>query len=283
VSSLFFKLIICVLSLPIFCFSKKLPDLGGVLDFSRPHVIKNQLQVLTNPKSGTNLLIYSILKITKRPIRGRCEIWHYKNNPTFFAPENMMNYPLDFSKPTFYWGHEFDYLKPLNHSRNQLIFILRNHKENLSSQLIRYHKHQSRDLSEGELCDVLLEEVINEGHLFKDYIARLQVFDNWHPSYRCLVSFEDLAHYPEVFVPQVMSFIGDDSDYEYFINHYDDFKGELMERYSKKGNRTGAGTDLRFFSKKIPLEILQAVDRYIEENYPVLWDRYLERFQEASL
>lgn len=271
------QIILVLLLMPTLCFSKNFPDLGGILDFSKPKKIHDELFILTNPKSGSHLLLYSIMKITQRPLRGRVPIWHFKNDPPFFEPENIMNYPLDFTKPTMYWGHEYHLLKPLNHSQNKLIFILRNYKENLSSLLTLNHKHDQEPI---DLADLFLNEVLNEGMVFKEYIIRLKLFDEWDPNYRCLVLFEHLTHHPEIFVPQVISFIDDDSEYYEFIEHYDDFKIELLEKYNLYDNRTGSGSNNRFFSEKIPLEVRQSADRYIQEHYPDLWKRYLIRFSE---
>lgn len=188
-----------------------------------------------------------------------------------------MNYPLDFSKPTTYWGHEYHLLKPLNHSNNKLIFILRNYKENISSQLTLKHKKDDKILSLG---DLLLNEVLNEGMIFKEFIIRLELFDNWDSDHKYLVSFEDLTTHPEIFVPEVLTFIGDNAEYLHFIDHYDDFKNELMERYNHKGNRTNSGEENDFFSRKIPSDILQIVDEHVQKNYPTLWNRYLKKFEE---
>lgn len=259
--------------------AREFPDVGGVLDFSKPQNISNRLFILTNQKSGSHLLLYSIMKITQRPLRGRVPYWHFEKDPPFFLPENVMDYPLNFSKPTTYWGHEYHLLRQLNHSGNQLIFILRNYKENISSQLTLKHRLGEDFQALGEL---LRAEVVNEGGIFKEYIIRLRGFDEWQPACRCLVSFEDLADHPEVFVPEVMSFIGDDADYVDFIDHYEDFKCELLHKYNLKNNRTGAGTDHSFFSRKISNDILQTVDRHVREHYPHLWETYLEKYAEPE-
>lgn len=275
-----FRVLMYAILIPAACFSKEFPDAGGVLDFSKPESISNRLFILTNPKSGSHLLLYSIMKITERPLRGRVPYWHFENDPPFFPPENMMDYPVNFTKPTTYWGHEYHLLKPLNHSENQLIFILRNYKETISSQLVIKHRHNGEDIDLGNL---LLNEVLNEGTVFKEYMLRLQLFNDWNPHHRCLVSFEDLTHHPEVFVPQVISFIGEASEYESFIDQYENFKHELMERYNKKNNRTGSGSDNHFFSKKIPPDILQIVDHHVQANYTELWNRYLKKFCEENI
>ena len=276
--NIIFRAILTAILIPIFCFSREFPDVGGVLDFSKPRNISNRLFILTNPKSGSHLLLYSIMKITQVPLRARVPIWHFENDPPFFLPENMMRYPLDFSKPTIYWGHEYTLLGHLNHSRNKLVFILRNYKENIASQLTLIHKNNKNV----NLQDLLLNEVLNEGGVFKEYMTRLQLFDNWYPRNRCLVLFDDLTIHPELFIPRVMSFMGDNSEYQYFIEHYDDFKIELMGEYGKKGNRTGSGQDKDFFSSRISPDVLKTMDDFVQEKYPILWNRYLKQFEETS-
>lgn len=274
--TIFFRVLLCIILFPTICFTKDFPDFGGLLDLSKPRSIHDQLFILTNPKSGSHLLLYSIMKITQRPLRGRLPIYLFENDPACLLPENIMDYPLNFSKPTTYWGHEYESLKRLNHGNNKLIFILRNYKENIASQCLLHYKNDDRIIS---LDDLLLNEVLNEGIIFKEYMIRLQLFDNWDSNHRCLVLFDDLTKHPEIFVPQVMSFIEDKSDYLSFINHYDDFKKELMEKYTKKGNRTNSGEDEYFFSRKISFDTLQLVDDYVQKNYPTLWSRYLKKFE----
>ena len=145
-----------VLFLPLLGFCLDFPDKDGIPDFSKPQEISDQLFILTNPKSGSHLLLYSIMKITKRPLRGRLPLWHFENEPHFFNPENLMGYPIDFSKPTTYWGHEYTLLSKLNKKRNKLIFILRNYKETISSQLVFKHKGMEIDLD-----NLFLKEIIN--------------------------------------------------------------------------------------------------------------------------
>jgi hypothetical protein len=263
------------------CFAEPFPDLGGVLDFSQPEKISNQLFILTNPKSGSHLLLYSIMKITKRPLRGRVPYWHFLNDPAFFLPGNIMGYPLDFTKPTMYWGHEYYILNSLNHSDNKLIFILRDYKETLISNLVLKRRHTPL-LSKMTLEELLLYEITFNGDILQEFIKRLQLFDSWDPKNRCLVAFNDLTFHPETFVPQVMSFIEDDSPYLDFIDHYADFTSELMVKYRKKGNSTGSGATPKYFTKEIPKKSLIKVDNFMKQRYPVLWERYLKQFAEVT-
>lgn len=266
------------------CFADQFPDFGGVLDFSKSDEIADQLFILTNPKSGSHLLLYSIMKVTKRPLRGRVPYWHFENNPPFYPPENMMGYPLDFSKPTTYWGHEYSILERLNQRGNKLIFILRDYKENVLSNLIlKYRELLSSEELDCQLGFLLKNEIFNEGLIFKEYLTRLRLFHNWKPDYRCLVMFEDLVANPQIFVPQVMAFIEDNSEYVDFIDNYEGFKVELMEKYKEKENRTGSGSSLKYFAKKVSSEILEEVDDYVKSRYPMMWKYYLENFSEKTI
>lgn len=190
-----------------------------------------------------------------------------------------MDYPLNFSKPTFYWGHEYFTLRHLNHSQNKLIFILRNYKENISSQLMLKNKNNMNIL---DLNELILNEVLNEGTIFKEYMIRLETFDSWDSNHRCLVLFDNLISHPEIFVPQVLNFIGDNTDYLFFVDHYEDFKKELIEKYNGKKNRTGSGEDKKFFSKKILLKTHRNLDDYVQKNYPIFWESYLKRYEEKN-
>jgi hypothetical protein len=184
---------------------KTFPDLGGILDFSKPKKIKGELFILTHPKSGSHLLMYSIMKITKRPLRGRLPLWHFENDPPCFPPENMLNYPIDFSKPTMYWGHEIGLLKNLNHSGNKLLLTHKDYIEVICSHIVLKNK---RTLFYEQIIQnleaLLLDEFQVKNSHADEYFARLALFDQWSADSRCLVSFEDLVYHPEKFIPEVM-------------------------------------------------------------------------------
>ncbi|MCB1112349.1 MAG: sulfotransferase domain-containing protein [Chlamydiales bacterium] len=275
------QFVLVILLMTASCAAEEFPDLGGILDFSQPEEISDRLFILTNPKSGSHLLLYSIMKVTKRPLRGRLPLWHFHNDPPCFPPDNIMGYELDFTKPTTYWGHEYYLLSKLNHSRNKLIFILRDYKENLTSNVMIFH--QLRQNPDPEAIDSHLHDlIINEEPIFQEWLTRLELFDSWDPDHRLLVHFEDLVHHPENFLPQVLAFIGDDSDYLNFIDNYDAFKQEISDRYDGKKNRTGSGSNVKFFRQYISKETLQKVDAHMEEHYPDLWERYLKEFKEQD-
>lgn len=256
------------------------PDLGGLPDFSQPQTVRNTLFILTNPKSGSHLLLYSLMKITKRPLRGRLPLEYFYNDPACYPPENRMNYPLDFRKPTVYWGHEYHYLRSLNINNNKLIYILRNYKETIISNIMLNYNLRSIERDRDQIEIAFKNEIFNDGMVFKEYRYRLETYDTWNHANRCLVCFEDLVNNPDRFVPMVLNFTKDTDDYKNFILHYDDFKKELQESYDKKNNRTGSGSDLRYFSDRMRPETLKEVDHYVKNRYPTLWVKYLGKFAE---
>lgn len=258
------------------------PDLGGLVNFSHCRQVSNTLFILTNPKSGSHLLTYSIIKITGRPMRGRLPLWYFLNDPPCFDPENIMNYPLDFTKPTMYFGHEYFTLQKINKNKNKLIFINRDYKENLLSQIILSKKLSPIKDHETSLEEAFKEEILQNGLIFTEFLHRLKVFDSWNPNYRCLVEFKDLVQHPELFIPKVMHFIEDDAEYESFIENYDSFKKELLEKYRLRDNNTGSESDLKFFRKFLSKETLHQIDTHMAITYPGLWIRYLQQFQEQD-
>lgn len=259
---------------------KIFPDMGGILDFSKPKEISDRVFILTNPKSGSHLLLYSIMKVTQRPMRGRLNLHHFLDDPACFEPENMMQYPVDFTKLTTYWGHEYKILRTLNHKRNKLIFISRDYKENLVSQVLLSRQLLPPEDHIEEIEKALFEEVFGNGPVFSDIVGRLMTFDHWDPKYRHLVRFKDLVGDPKNFLPRVLAFIGDDSPCEEFMEHYGEFKKELMERYRQRDNSTGSGEKHKFFRQYISKNIFRAIDAYMQQSYPLLWERYLKEYQE---
>ncbi|NNM42918.1 MAG: hypothetical protein HKM07_01060, partial [Chlamydiae bacterium] len=207
----YFSIVLLTFSLS----AKEFPDLGGILDLTYPERVSNHIFVLTNPKSGSHLLINSIMKIAKNPVRIRLPLWYYLHDPSCYNPYNIMDCELDFLKPTIYWHHDdLPELIPLNGNSNKLIFTSRNYKENIISNIILTHK---LDLAKGDGSKIEMlfsTEIFHQGVIFTNYMRRLQIFDNWDERYRCLIKFEDLTNHPANFVPELMSFIGDDSNYE---------------------------------------------------------------------
>ena len=213
-------------------------------------------------------------------MRGRLPLWHFHNDPGFDTPENIMGYPIDYSKPTFYWGHEFYLLTHLNRNRNKLIFILRDPKENLCSQLIHHYHLDAKN--HDQLNQRFFASMKGADIVFDQYMTRLQLYDSWTRKHRLLIDFESLCNKPEVYVPRLLNFLSERIDPTHFIEHFRDFQQELGGKYYKKWKTrgTGAGTNTKHFRKFLSKAASKAFDRKIQKNYPILWERYLKRFAE---
>ncbi|MCP5492341.1 MAG: sulfotransferase domain-containing protein [Chlamydiales bacterium] len=253
------------------------PDKGGVADFDNPQKIKNQLLILTNPRTGSHLLLYSIVSLTQRPLRGRVPMWHFLNDPPFRNPENILRLDMDFSKPTMYWGHEYHLLGKLNHSNNKLIFTSRNYKETILSNL--KIQHGNKNASPKRLEKLLQHEIINGGSIFAEYINRLRLYDRWDPSNRLLVKFEHLVKNPEIFVPAVLSFIQEPVDPTDFISNYSSFKQQLRDVYDAKKYTTVSRDNVHYFGDLISPKTHAFLDNYVKSKYPKLWNSYLHEFE----
>jgi hypothetical protein len=166
--------------------------------------------------------------------------------------------------------------------KNKLIFINRDFKETLLSQVILEKNLRPVFDHQTDIEEAFRKEVLEEGPVFKEFIYRLQVFDKWNPTERCLVQFEDLVKHPENFIPQVMEFMEDPSECKSFIENYDSFKKELLSVYRLRDNGTGSESNLRFFRQFISTRTLHEVDNYIAATYPILWESYLHSFQEKN-
>ncbi len=270
------------LTLLMICFvfnssmAEPFPDKGGLLNFDEPESINDHLFILTNPKSGSHLLLYSIVRLTKRPLRGRLPLYLYILDPPCSKVDNILNCELDFSKPTIYWGHEYTLLSRLDSSKNKLIFTHRNFKETISSDIILRHYKGEENFS---LDEAFRNEILLERSIFQEYMKRLEIFEAWNESNRLLVKFEDLVQHPGNFIPQVLNFIEEPVFYDAFVQQYEQFKSELMEKYEGRKNRTGSGSDLNYFSRCISPETHYLVDQHIAKNYPKMWEKYLKQFQ----
>ncbi len=254
-------------------------DLKKSLNFSRSKEIDNTVFILTHPKSATHLLLYSIIKTTGRPVRERAVGAAYTEESPYFD-DLEMNYPLSSEKPVIYWGHEYFNLYKLNKRQNKLIFIIRDYKELLlSNTILAYNLRPASNFQE-ILGPTLQREIFQKGTIFMEFLLDLELFHSWEPSRRCLVRFEDLVKHPERFVPQVLKFIEDASEYQSFVDNYDSFKKEILVKYRQRDNGSGSESDLRFFRRFVSKEILEEIDAHMMSTYPVLWENYLKEFQE---
>jgi hypothetical protein len=259
------------------CFN--IQDYYEPINFAHPEFITNQTFVITLGKSGTNLLLSSITKLTNRPVLAL-----FKD----LQIVNILNSELTLSKPPIYFGHDYFGKKVLvmeqcKNGGNKLIMTHRNYKENILSYLILSNKIKSIEHEKTKLETTFLDEILNEKIYFELYIERLNLFDNWPKEYRFLVDFKDLVKNPENVFPCLLSFLGeDDCRCEEFIQNYDSFKEKLHEKYSKTSGYTGSQSDLNYFRKHLSREALIRADNYVKKQYPDLWEKYLKDHAEIQ-
>ncbi len=242
-----------------------------IIDLTHPESFSDQVFVITSGKSGTHLLLCSIMNITKRPVRTLF--------PDLCISTNLLDEDLDVSKKTIYFGHDENILNQCDRSKNKIITTIRNYKEVILSYLILSHKVSVPQNKEEALWleEIFLDEILNNKIYFRLYMDRLVFFDNWPNKF--LVKFEDLIYYPENYLPQILLFLEEENcDLQNFLNNYESFKNRLSVAYAIKKAEVNLGSreDFYYFRKFISKKALVQVDNYVKDHYPLLWEKYLK-------
>lgn len=261
------------------CYAKRaFPDLGGLIDVSKAEHLKNQQFLLTNECSGSHFFLLSFQKLTNRCIRGRMWLDQYQINWQAF---NYFNVEIDYSKPTFYWGHEYNSLNRMNSNKNYLIMILRNFKDNLIRRMIMAGKISKENYNAVEAFKMLKKNLLENEAFTHEYFLRLKLFHKWNANNRLLVRYKKMILNPVDTFEEVLDFLGDSKEnlFEYAQN-LESFKLRTLNFYEKKNGSITKGKNFNFYRMNVPKELLKEIDFIIADKYPILWKEYLSIYAE---
>lgn len=222
--------------------------------------------LLTTPHSGTNLTYCYLQALTHKPV------YRLNSDLTLFET-NPLEIFIDFSKKALFKSHHGELLSLFNQTGSKLLFILRDYKEvtarNYAGNFFSYEKFSI---------------FFHNQPKFALYIDNLKVYDEWDPSNRLLIFYEDLITYPAEEMAKIILFFDEPipdcfspaflkETNEAVLSYYD-------ERYQRSGGSHSKGIDLKYHSKDIPSATLEMIDEHIATQFPALWSKYLNRYKE---
>jgi hypothetical protein len=222
---------------------------------------------LSYARSGTNLTSCYLQYLTGKPIK-------FLFDENSFLAENRLNVPIDYSKPILYRTHFPRDLKKIDKKNNKLLYILRNCKECI-------FRHNYKQLaSPEEYRDMFKEDDV----IIREYMEGLEIYDQWEPSLRLLVHYEDLLTDPMTVVTQILNFFEEPILRDLSSDLLEQISAQALASYDKQhraisGGSHSKGQDLLYHTKNLPHTILREIDSTLAENYPGLWKKYLQRYK----
>ena len=229
-----------------------------------PHLISREV-ILTYPKSGTNLTICTIQILTRRPVE------YYTQ-----AMTNRLQLELDRTKTPLWRSHEAKYIRNLDPNTSKLLLVIRNYKECIVRKVLQMDD-PSFTPSKLRNC------VVNNEADFRQYMDNLSYYNAWpNDETKLIIYYEDLISQPRVEISKILDFFGEqDADVDGFFADYDTWMQKIMNSYKKQhGTQYSSGGNKEIYhSKNFPVSILQEIDQSIENRYPELWEKYLNRYR----
>ena len=233
---------------------------------NRTPVLISRDVILTYPKSGTNLTIGTIQVLTRKPAES------YTGSVT-----NRLELNLDRSKIPLWRTHETRFIRNLDPNTSRLLLVIRNYKECITKaylQGINFTPSQVRN------C------IVNGEAEFNHYIDNLNYYNSWpNDETKLIIYYEDLISQPRVEICKILDFFGEqDADVDGFFANYDYWSKRILDSYKKQhgAQHSSGGNKAIYHSKDFPISILQEIDRSIQVHYPVLWEKYLNRYESAD-
>lgn len=211
--------------------------------------------LLSYPRSGNTWMRYSLEYNTLRPT---FHTYHVdpRNQPLAW----LAGFEIDYTKPPIEKIHE---KKDFDTDVDQLILLVRNPKETI--------KRAEHTISKNIL--------ISKGKLYFDNIA---LFDSWNPQKRILIYYEDFLTDPKATLERLLDFLNEPpTRLEDFLKDYEHHQKKAIEIYKESLTKA---KDLLQHSRKMPEALRKQIDLWIEELYPIQWNKYIKhRFSEEVL
>ena len=249
------KNILLLLLLPFFCLSN-----------IRAETFANkQIYILGDTASGTNWLKYCIKDILD------LETIFYENIKYLNPKKNDPDFIQDYIKThkNIINGHVPNItLSHHNLKEDILIVLLRNYRDcNLdrtNNNLIKYNRliRNSKNI----------------------YFSILQTYEDWNPSKKHLIYYEDLEKKPTNEIKKLANFLKQrlplkyNSKIKLFKKNIETHKQNGLTIQSKPLKERKSNINLNYYNGIIPPSNCRKVDKYIENTYPILWKKYLSRY-----
>ena len=224
--------------------------------------------LLSYPRSGNTWLRYCLEYLTHRPSFMRTMLDNIRDQPLAWS----LGFEIDMNKPPIEKVHIRKQLTSNNtHPDNKLILIIRNPKESITRN---EHNLITLEILQGKESVSLY----NRGSTYFDAIT---IYDEWDVDKRLLVYYEDLLTHPRETLTDILTFLGEPlSELRIFIKKLKKHKKTCLALY-KEGESDG---DLLYHSKKTDPAHRKLIDAWIEQLYPMQWNKYLKhRYSENVL
>lgn len=245
---------------------------SAIPNFSAMHTSKDVVVFLSTPRSGSNLVSGSLSAITRKPIGWlHWKGGFYDHAKTSHPSYNRAGVPLVSRLPLVYRTHHFQSnIVQLRTDWNKLIFLTRNPKELLYRRVARSKEKPSNQEIE---------------QFFNYYLTTFEGYDSWDEDNKMLVFYEDFIQNGDEILLNILSFIGEEPVFfNDYIEHKEEYLQRMLQSYQEQHGIETAGISSQngpkaiHYTASVPVEDLQALDRYIEQRAPHLWNNYLKRF-----
>jgi hypothetical protein len=226
----------------------------------------SQIYLLGMQRSGNHLTIYSLSRILNIPCI--CQpieplIYLSKNEKRVIKINREVYLKKYLNKGScFIQNHEPSIFiaDGFNDKDDKLILLLRNYRECL---MRHYNENPLRAI-----------QVLKKG----SYLKNLNFFEKWEPKNRFLIFYEDLVVNPKRVFENLMVFLNKKKEIvEPFFNEKEYHKNQCYKIYEFQGGGR-SGDDLLYHSKMMPEHIAINMDNFLQNQYPILWKKYLIRY-----
>lgn len=235
-------------------------------EFDKLSEAENLVIFLSSPRSGSNLITCSLQAIVRKPIGNFNTQGIHKNGSKRLELDWVSHVPF------LYRVHSAEKIRELPSDVNKLIFVTRNPKE------LFFRQHSISSLKD------LKTEKIN--HKLNQYLSRFKFYESWDPYNRCMVFYEDFINQEnEEILLELLDFMGEEPKFfDDYVKNKEKYLNVILSSYrDQHGNKAGKsslhGSQAIYYTKNKDPELLKHIDRVLQEKAPVIWEKYLKRFE----
>ncbi len=247
-------------------------------NFTHLDKTENAVFFLTTPKSGSNLISASLSIITRRPISWlywKKQIFNPNSPPRDHPSYNRLGLDLVSEKPLLYRTHfELADLSKIRSESNKLILVTRNPKELLYRDLFNKSRNSINPTTQ------FIHNFIDQ------YLKPFKIYESWHLEKRFFVYYEDFIKNGDQILLEILSFMNEEPTfYEDFLINRQTYLSLLLESYKMQPTHNAGGSSVVnepkaiFYTRNADPAVLHYIDEYIQNKEPVIWEKYLKRYQ----
>ncbi len=251
-----FKVLLVVLTISTF------PSVS----FSSTHSYNNHEKTIlfTTPRSGVNLVSCCMLAVTRKPIGLFPNLIHPRAN-------SRLNLELISDLPFIYRTHYLMKSTEIPSDYERLIHLTRNPKELLFRN---FSISTKKDLQKTQV-QIFLNE----------YLDRFRTYENWSVGNRLLIFYEDVIQHLDQILIEILNFSSEPPLFwDDYISNKQSYINQIYDSYTNQwqGNHGVSAVkkpEAVYYTKDIEVDLLQYIDQIVREKAPIIWDKYLKRFE----